>query len=34
LPPRLDDEQVAAHLALIRTMGEVALWGYYQDEAA
>lgn len=34
LPPRLDDEQVAAHLALIKTMGEVALWGYYQDEAA
>ena len=34
LPPRLDDEQVAAHLELIKTMGEVALWGYYQDEAA
>ena len=34
LPPRLDDQQVAAHLALIKTMGEVALWGYYQDEAA
>ena len=34
LPPRLDDEQVANHLALIRTMGEAALWGYYVDEAA
>jgi DNA polymerase-3 subunit epsilon len=34
LPPRLDDEQRAAHLALIRTMGEAALWGYYADEAA
>jgi len=34
LPPRLDDEQVAAHLMLIRTMGEAALWGYYADEAA
>ena len=34
LPPRLDDEQVAAHLALIKTMGEVALWAYYQHEAA
>ncbi|MEP7240785.1 MAG: DNA polymerase III subunit epsilon [Devosia sp.] len=34
LPPRLDDEQIAAHLALVRTMGEAALWGYYADEAA
>jgi DNA polymerase III subunit epsilon len=34
LPPRLDAEQIAAHLGLIRTMGEAALWGYYQDEAA
>ena len=34
LPPRLDPEQLGAHLALIRTMGEAALWGYYQDEAA
>lgn len=34
LPPRLDDEQLAAHLSLIRTMGEAALWGYYRDEAA
>jgi DNA polymerase III subunit epsilon len=34
LPPRLDAEQVAAHLALIRTMGEAALWGYYAEEAA
>ncbi len=34
LPPRINDEQMAAHLALIRTMGEAALWGYYRDEAA
>jgi DNA polymerase-3 subunit epsilon len=34
LPSRLDDQQLAAHLALIRTMGEAALWGYYADEAA
>ena len=34
LPPRLDAEQLAAHLVLIKTMGEAALWGYYQDEAA
>ena len=34
LPPRLDAEQIAAHLTLIKTMGEAALWGYYQDEAA
>ena len=34
LPSRLDDQQIAAHLALIRTMGEAALWGYYADEAA
>jgi DNA polymerase III subunit epsilon len=34
LPPRLDETQIAAHLALIRTMGEVALWGYYAEEAA
>ena len=34
LPPRLDDTQIAAHLALIKTMGEAALWGYYADEAA
>ena len=34
LPPRLDAEQLAAHLSLIKTMGEAALWGYYQDEAA
>ncbi|MDO8359634.1 MAG: DNA polymerase III subunit epsilon [Devosia sp.] len=35
LPPRLDPEQRAAHMALIRTMGEAALWGYYrEDEAA
>lgn len=34
LPPRLDADQLAAHLGLIKTMGEAALWGYYQDEAA
>ena len=34
LPPRLDAEQIAAHLSLIKTMGEAALWGYYTDEAA
>jgi DNA polymerase-3 subunit epsilon len=34
LPPRLTDETLAAHLELIRTMGEAALWGYYRDEAA
>ncbi len=34
LPPRLDDQQMAAHLALIKTMGEAALWGYYAEEAA
>ena len=34
LPSRLDAEQLAAHLSLIKTMGEAALWGYYQDEAA
>jgi DNA polymerase-3 subunit epsilon len=34
LPPRVDAETMAAHLAFIRTMGEAALWGYYQDEAA
>jgi DNA polymerase-3 subunit epsilon len=34
LPPRLDAEQLAAHLTLVRTMGEAALWGYYAEEAA
>ena len=32
LPPRLDAEQLAAHMGLIKTMGEAALWGYYRDE--
>jgi DNA polymerase-3 subunit epsilon len=32
LPPRLDSEQLAAHMGLVRTMGEAALWGYYSDE--
>ncbi|MEO6013486.1 MAG: DNA polymerase III subunit epsilon [Devosia sp.] len=34
LSPRLDPEQLAAHLSLIRTMGEAALWGYYRDDEA
>ncbi len=34
LPPRLNAETLAAHMALIRTMGEAALWGYYRDEEA
>jgi len=34
LPSRLDATQLAAHRTLIKTMGEAALWGYYQDEAA
>ena len=34
LPPRLDADTLAAHLSLIRTMGEAALWGYYRDEEA
>jgi DNA polymerase III subunit epsilon len=32
LPPRLDADQLAAHMGLIKTMGEAALWGYYRDE--
>lgn len=32
LAPRLDAETLAAHMALIKTMGEAALWGYYRDE--
>ena len=34
LPPRLDAEQLAAHMGLIKTMGEAALWRYYHDEEA
>jgi len=34
LPPRLDEAQLAAHAAHIRTMGEAALWGYYAEAAA
>ncbi|WP_299979405.1 DNA polymerase III subunit epsilon [Devosia sp. 66-22] len=34
LPSRLDAETLAAHMSLIRTMGEAALWGYYRDEEA
>jgi DNA polymerase-3 subunit epsilon len=34
LPSRLDAAQRAAHQALIRTMGEAALWAYYTEEAA
>jgi DNA polymerase-3 subunit epsilon len=32
LPSRVDAETLAAHMSLIKTMGEVALWGYYRDE--
>ncbi len=32
LAPRVDAETLAAHMALIKTMGEAALWGYYRDE--
>jgi DNA polymerase-3 subunit epsilon len=34
LPSRLDAETLAAHMSLIKTMGEAALWGYYRDEEA
>jgi DNA polymerase-3 subunit epsilon len=34
LPSRLTPEVLADHLALVRTMGEAALWGYYRDEEA
>jgi DNA polymerase-3 subunit epsilon len=34
LPPRLDADTLAAHMGLIKTMGEAALWGYYRDEEA
>jgi len=34
LPSRLNPEVLAAHLALVRTMGEAALWGYYRDDEA
>jgi DNA polymerase-3 subunit epsilon len=34
LPPRLDPEVLAAHLALVKTLGETALWGYYRDDEA
>lgn len=34
LPSRLNAETLANHMALIRTMGEAALWGYYRDEEA
>ncbi|MEO6396321.1 MAG: DNA polymerase III subunit epsilon [Devosia sp.] len=34
LPPRLDAEQLATHLALIKSLGKGALWSDYQDEAA
>jgi DNA polymerase III subunit epsilon len=32
LPSRLDPATLAAHMSLVKTMGEVALWGYYRDE--
>jgi DNA polymerase-3 subunit epsilon len=34
LPSRVNAETMAAHMSLIRTMGEAALWGYYRDEEA
>jgi DNA polymerase-3 subunit epsilon len=34
LPSRVSAETLAAHMGLIRTMGEAALWGYYRDEEA
>ncbi|HZY68270.1 MAG TPA: DNA polymerase III subunit epsilon [Devosia sp.] len=34
LAPRLTPEALAAHTALVRTMGEAALWGYYWNEEA
>jgi DNA polymerase-3 subunit epsilon len=34
LPSRLDAETLAAHMSLVKTMGESALWGYYRDEEA
>ena len=34
LPSRLDAETLAAHAAFVRTMGEAALWGYYEDAEA
>jgi DNA polymerase-3 subunit epsilon len=34
LPPRLDNEQLAAHLALVKSLGRDALWSDYRDEAA
>jgi DNA polymerase-3 subunit epsilon len=34
LPSRLDDQQLAAHMALIKSLGKSALWSDYRDEAA
>lgn len=34
LPSRLDNEQLAAHLALVKSLGRDALWSDYRDEAA
>ena len=31
LPPRLDASQLAAHLALIKTLGAAAIWGDYRE---
>jgi DNA polymerase III subunit epsilon len=31
LPPRLDAAQLAAHLALIKTLGAAAIWGDYRE---
>ncbi|HWA19508.1 MAG TPA: DNA polymerase III subunit epsilon [Devosia sp.] len=34
LPSRLDTAQLAAHLALVKSLGKDALWSDYRDEAA
>jgi DNA polymerase-3 subunit epsilon len=34
LPPRLDTAQLAAHLALVKSLGKDALWSDYREEAA
>lgn len=33
LPPRLTQDELAAHLALVETLGPDAIWGAYMDEA-
>jgi len=34
LPPRADPAELAAHLALVATLGEAAIWGDYADTEA